>query len=38
MPTSESFPIEKIFVPTKQKKTLRPATVAEIAERARRMG
>jgi uncharacterized ParB-like nuclease family protein len=32
MPTPESFPIEKIFVPTKQKKTLRPATVAEIAE------
>jgi hypothetical protein len=32
MPTSESFPIEKIFVPTKLKKTLNPATVAEIAE------
>src|SRR3954470_20194492 len=32
MPKSESFPIEKIFVPTKQKKTLKPETVAEIAE------
>ena len=32
MPKPESFPIEKIFVPTKQMKTLNPATVAEIAE------
>ena len=32
MPKPESFPIEKIFVPTKQKKTLKPEIVAEIAE------
>ncbi|MCA1528533.1 ParB N-terminal domain-containing protein [Bradyrhizobium yuanmingense] len=32
MPKPESFPIEKIFVPTKQKKALKPETVAEIAE------
>jgi len=32
MPTSESFPIEKIFVPTKMKKAIKPETVAEIAE------
>ncbi|AMA57940.1 ParB N-terminal domain-containing protein [Bradyrhizobium sp. CCGE-LA001] len=32
MPKPESFPIENIFVPTKQKKALRPDTVAEIAE------
>ena len=32
MPTPENFPIEKIFVPTKQKKALKPETVAEIAE------
>lgn len=32
MPKPESFPIETIFVPTKQKKALNPATVAEIAE------
>lgn len=32
MPKPETFPIEKIFVPTKQKKTLNPETVAEIAE------
>ncbi|TQF37509.1 chromosome partitioning protein ParB [Bradyrhizobium sp. UNPF46] len=32
MPKPESFPIETIFVPTKQKKALRPETVAEIAE------
>lgn len=32
MPTPESFPIEKIFVPTKMKKALKPETVAEIAE------
>ncbi|MBR0990314.1 ParB N-terminal domain-containing protein [Bradyrhizobium japonicum] len=32
MPKPESFPIETIFVPTKLKKTLNPATVAEIAE------
>src|SRR3954471_24058161 len=32
MPTPESFPIEKIFVPTKMKKAIKPETVAEIAE------
>ncbi|MBR0951016.1 ParB N-terminal domain-containing protein [Bradyrhizobium canariense] len=32
MPTPESFPIEKIFVPTKQKKAVKPEIVAEIAE------
>lgn len=32
MPKPESFEIEKIFVPTKLKKTLKPETVAEIAE------
>ncbi|RXT41814.1 ParB N-terminal domain-containing protein [Bradyrhizobium betae] len=32
MPKPESFPIETIFVPTKLKKTLKPETVAEIAE------
>lgn len=32
MPKPESFQIEKIFVPTKLKKTLRPESVAEIAE------
>ena len=32
MPTPESFQIEKIFVPTKMKKALKPETVAEIAE------
>lgn len=32
MPKPESFPIENIFVPTKQKKTIKPETVAEIAE------
>jgi hypothetical protein len=32
MPKPESFPIETIFVPTKQKKTLKPEIVAEIAE------
>lgn len=32
MPKPESFPIEKIFVPTKQKKALKPETIAEIAE------
>ena len=32
MPKPESFPIEKIFVPTKQRKALKPETVAEIAE------
>ena len=32
MPTPESFPIEKIFVPTKQKKTIKPEIVGEIAE------
>ncbi|RTE91373.1 ParB N-terminal domain-containing protein [Bradyrhizobium sp. LVM 105] len=32
MPKPESFPIEKIFVSTKQKKAIKPETVAEIAE------
>ncbi|MGY3081734.1 putative ParB-like nuclease family protein [Bradyrhizobium sp. LM6.10] len=32
MPTPESFPIEKIFVPTKQKKAIKPEIVGEIAE------
>src|SRR4051812_19133644 len=32
MPKPESFPIEKIFVPTKQKKTAKPEIVGEIAE------
>ncbi|KYG99835.1 ParB N-terminal domain-containing protein [Bradyrhizobium sp. DOA1] len=32
MPKPESFPIEKIFVSTKQKKAIKPDTVAEIAE------
>ncbi|WP_407183439.1 ParB N-terminal domain-containing protein [Bradyrhizobium centrosematis] len=32
MPKPESFPIETIFVPTKQKRALKPETVAEIAE------
>lgn len=32
MPKPESFPIESIFVPTKQKKTLKPEIVGEIAE------
>ena len=32
MPKPESFPIEKIFVPTKQKKAIRPEIVGEIAE------
>ena len=32
MPKPESFPIEKIFVPTKLKKAIKPESVAEIAE------
>ncbi|RXH14877.1 ParB N-terminal domain-containing protein [Bradyrhizobium guangzhouense] len=32
MSKPESFPIEKIFVPTKQKKAIKPEIVAEIAE------
>ena len=32
MPKPESFPIETIFVPTKQKKAIKPESVAEIAE------
>ncbi|MGY4370254.1 hypothetical protein ACVW1A_006319 [Bradyrhizobium sp. LB1.3] len=32
MPRPESFPIEKIFVPTKQKKAIKPEIVGEIAE------
>lgn len=32
MPKPESFPIEKIFVPTKQKKALKPEIVGEVAE------
>lgn len=32
MPTPESFPIQKIFVPTKMKKAIKPEVVGEIAE------
>ena len=32
MPKPESFPIETIFVPTKQKKAIKPEIVGEIAE------
>ncbi|MBR0813153.1 ParB N-terminal domain-containing protein [Bradyrhizobium diazoefficiens] len=32
MPKPESFPIETIFVPTKQKKAIKPEVVGEIAE------
>lgn len=32
MPKPETFPIEKIFVPTKQKKAIKPEIVGEIAE------
>lgn len=32
MPKPESFPIEKIFVPTKMKKAIKPEVVGEIAE------
>ena len=32
MPKPESFPIEKIFVSATKKKTIKPETVAEIAE------
>ncbi|MDD1520804.1 MULTISPECIES: ParB N-terminal domain-containing protein [Bradyrhizobium] len=32
MPKPESFPIEKIFVPTKQRKAIKPEIVGEIAE------
>lgn len=32
MPKPESFPIEKIFVPTKMKKAIKPEIVGEIAE------
>ncbi|PSO31489.1 ParB N-terminal domain-containing protein [Bradyrhizobium sp. MOS002] len=32
MPTPESFPIEKIFVPTKMRKAIKPEIVGEIAE------
>ncbi len=28
----ESFPIDKIYVPTKRRATLKPETVAELAE------
>jgi hypothetical protein len=38
MPKPESFPIEKIFVPTKQKKALKPETVAEVAESIMEIG
>ncbi|MCC8940352.1 ParB N-terminal domain-containing protein [Bradyrhizobium sp. Arg68] len=31
MPKPESFPIEKIYVPVKRKKTIKPAIVEEIA-------
>lgn len=32
MPKPESFPIEKVFVPTKMKKAIKPEMVGEIAE------
>lgn len=32
MPKSESFPIDKIYVPVKRKKALKPELVQEIAE------
>ncbi|SFO81396.1 ParB-like nuclease domain-containing protein [Bradyrhizobium sp. Ghvi] len=38
MPKPESFPIEKIFVPTKQKKALKPEIVGEIAESIMEIG
>jgi ParB-like chromosome segregation protein Spo0J len=38
MPKPESFPIETIFVPTKQKKALKPETVAEVAESIMEIG
>jgi len=38
MPKPESFPIETIFVPTKQKKAIKPATVAEVAESIMEIG
>jgi len=38
MPKPETFPIEKIFVPTKQKKALKPETVAEVAESIMEIG
>ncbi|MBB4359125.1 hypothetical protein GGD65_000123 [Bradyrhizobium sp. CIR18] len=38
MPKPESFPIEKIFVPTKQKKSIKPETVAEVAESIMEIG
>ena len=38
MPKPESFPIEKIFVPTKQRKALKPETVAEVAESIMEIG
>ncbi|GGI32018.1 ParB N-terminal domain-containing protein [Bradyrhizobium guangdongense] len=38
MSKPESFPIEKIFVPTKQKKAIRPETVAEVAESIMEIG
>ncbi|QIO34260.1 ParB N-terminal domain-containing protein [Bradyrhizobium sp. 1(2017)] len=38
MPKPESLPIEKIFVPTKQKKAIKPETVAEVAESIMEIG
>jgi uncharacterized ParB-like nuclease family protein len=38
MPKPESFPIEKIFVPTKQKKAIKPEAVAEVAESIMEIG
>ncbi len=38
MPRPETFPIEKIFVPTKQKKAIKPETVAEVAESIMEIG
>lgn len=38
MSKPESFPIEKIFVSTKQKKAIKPETVAEVAESIMEIG
>ncbi|MGX4772156.1 chromosome partitioning protein ParB [Bradyrhizobium guangdongense] len=38
MSKPESFPIEKIFVSTKQKKAVKPETVAEVAESIMEIG
>src|SRR5215510_3263667 len=38
MPKPESFPIDKIYVPVKRKKALRPELVQEIAESIMEIG